>query len=217
MPKKQPTAAKRARAAARQGAKYTEALRAERGDAEGQDHGAGDALAERLAEILRRWREANDAAANANQAEDDGQPYDPYAAAHAMTARGNAADELARVLAAAAREGRTVTLGADALEVLALAARRAGALDEMDAARHRIEWGVPTITPGAEVAKLRLIRCEACGQYWRPDNRGYCTQCPRLWHGPTPRDRAEAEALRPHRILLTPDDLADRAPIPDED
>ena len=97
------------------------------------------------------------------------------------------------------------------MEVLALACRRAGALDEQDAARHRIEWGIPTITPGAEVAKLKLIRCEGCGQYWRPDNRAYCVECPRLWHGPTPRDLAEAETLRPHKILLTADDLADRA------
>lgn len=159
MPKKQPTTARKARAAARQGVKYTEALRA----AHGQDD-AGDAFGAEVAAILQRWNAANDAAADADQAEDDGRLYDPYIAAHAMTTRGNALEELARHLAEAARTGQTVTLDGDAVRVLSVACRRAEELDEADAARHRIEWGTPTITPGAELAKLRLLRCQACGQ-----------------------------------------------------
>jgi len=38
-------------------------------------------------------------------------------------------------------------------------------------------------------------------QYWRPDNPAYCTQCPRIYHGPTPRTRAEADEL-PSTLLI---------------
>ncbi|WP_433461851.1 hypothetical protein [Spirillospora sp. CA-128828] len=124
----------------RQGAKNTEALRAERGqDERGQDERdvASDAVGAELAALLQRWTAVNDAAADADQAIDDRRVYDPYAAAHAMTTRGRALTSRPFCCRSPPAPGCRVRLEGDAVRVTALACRRVGALDEADAARHR--------------------------------------------------------------------------------
>lgn len=212
MPKNQPTAAKRARAAARTGAKYTEALRAERGHHEHHDDD-GAVFAAELARAVTRWDAANDAAASVEESEREGRAYDEYRAGAALDARAAAFSDLAAALAEAARRGEPVTLDAAAVRVLAIAAQCAELADEAAAARHRIQWGIPTLFPRTEIAKLALIRCEGCGHYWQPGAEGHCTQCPRLWHGPTPGTQADAVQLP--KTLITRTDLRQAAPVND--
>lgn len=195
MPKGQSTAAKRARAAARQGAKYTAALRAEQSQGK---PGADDA---HVAGIIRRLDEATGAAGSA----------DPYRRVAALTSRAMSWQDLAEVMSQAA--GGDIDLGGDMLAALleraARAAMFAADLDQHEAARTRVMHAVPTLTPRTEVARLGLIRCEACGEYWIPDaDRPDCPDHPGVVHGPTPRDVDEARELFGTRRLLRSEDLA---------
>ncbi len=198
MPKHQSTAAKRARAAARDGAKYTEALRAEQAQA-----GPDAASDPRVMDTIRRLDEATTAA------RDDA---DPYRRVTALTARALSWQSLAEVMsqAAAGELDLDAATLAELLERAARAAMFAAELDQHEAARTRIMHAVPTITPRTEVARLGLIRCARCGEYWTPDaDRPDCLDHPGVVHGPTPRDVAEAEALFGTRRLLSSADLAE--------
>lgn len=200
MPENRPTTAKRARAAARQGAKYTDALRAE----QAQDE-RGTAADRRVLDAVRRLDEATEAV------RDDA---DPYRRVTALTARALIWQSLAEVMsrAAAGEVDLDDAAFAELLERGARAAMFAAELDQHDAARTRIMHAVPTITPRTEIARLGLIRCDRCGEYWRPDaDRPDCLDHPGVVHGPTPRDIDEAEALFGTRRLLRAADLENLA------
>lgn len=102
---------------------------------------------------------------------------DPYERAHAFSCAGRAYESLA--------------LHQDD-EMLRTACQQAALRYEMQAARVRFDYGIPTTRPKTEAELLGIRFCESCRRPWQiPPGKGSCPDCPVLLFGPTPTTAAE--------------------------